>query len=69
MDDSKPIDISLANKLWLCTGCGYYARSYPYKDLGVKGTFTDICPKCGEQNWHWCGGDDKATRTAHVLRQ
>jgi hypothetical protein len=59
------------DRLWRCTGCGYFAYSFPVEDItddGGKniGAASHVCPECGEQCWHWCGGDSREKRLAYA---
>lgn len=63
--------LARVDRLWRCTGCGYFAYSSPwrtlYDDKGCEvGGYSDVCPECGEECWHWCGGDDRATRVKYA---
>lgn len=59
------------DRLWRCTGCGYFAYSSPwrtlYDDEGREiGGYEDECPECGERCWHWCGGDSRPQRVKYA---
>lgn len=69
--NAATVDLSRVDRLWRCTRCGYLAFSFPYEDLQDDegkdaGTFIHTCPECGEQDWHWCGGDDREKRIGYL---
>lgn len=71
MSSAATVDLSRVDRLWRCTRCGYLALSSPgrslYDDEGKEvGGYQDECPECGEQCWHWCGGDDRAGRIRYL---
>lgn len=69
---SSPCDaLHRVDRLWRCTGCGYFAWSMPAEDVvddgGCEiGAMQHVCPTCGEQNWHWCGGDSRDKRLEYA---
>lgn len=69
---SSPCDgLARVDRLWRCTGCGYFAYSSPwlsiYDDEGNEvGGDQHVCPGCGEKDWHWCGGDSREKRIGYA---
>ncbi len=73
MSDRSPArpDLGRVDRLWRCTGCGYFAYSFPYEDILDEegrdvGTQIHRCPVCREMDWHWCGGDDREKRIGYA---
>lgn len=68
--------LASVDKWYRCTGCGYIARSQPYRprvwddeiDDGAWGW--DDCPQCGARGecWQWCGGLGRDERQAILER-
>jgi NAD-dependent dihydropyrimidine dehydrogenase PreA subunit len=62
--------LARVDRLWRCTGCGYFAYSCPWRTVyffgDQVGGYEDACPECGEQCWHWCGGDSREKRIAYA---
>lgn len=58
------------DRLWRCTGCGYFAHSLPYEDIYEDdvcvGATIHRCPVCREMDWHWCGGDNREKRIGYA---